>query len=225
MIKAILTDIEGTTTSLSFVKETLFPYARARLPEFISQHGHELPIRKILDETAIIAGIDKNETAGLCAQLIEWIDTDQKITPLKTLQGHIWEEGYRQQHYFGHIYDDAAACLKAWHTAGISLYVYSSGSVHAQALLFAHTRFGDLRPFFSGYFDTTTGQKQAVSSYQIIATAIQHPPEHILFLSDIQEELDAAASAGFKVCLLDRLSHTGLCNTPNSASDFYAIHL
>ncbi len=162
MIKAILTDIEGTTSSLSFVKDVLFPYARAHLATYVQQHQHEEAVKDILEASQQVVG----ETLALeaaIAQFIEWIDEDKKVTPLKALQGLIWEAGYDQGDFKGHVYDDAVQNLQRWHAQGLSLYVYSSGSVYAQKLLFAHTEVGDLTPLFSGYFDTTVGGKRETS--------------------------------------------------------------
>ncbi|MEW6330852.1 MAG: acireductone synthase [Pseudomonadota bacterium] len=203
MIKAILTDIEGTTSSLSFVKDVLFPYARERLAEFVHAHAAEPAVRRELQEVEKISGTNLND-AEIIAQLVRWIDEDKKITPLKSLQGMIWEDGYGKGAFKGHMYEDAVRHLKRWQQAGLRLYVFSSGSVQAQKLLFAHTAYGDLTPLFSGYFDTTTGNKREAGSYRRIAAAIGSPPGEILFLSDIKEELDAARAAGMEVAWLVR---------------------
>ena len=137
-------------------------------------------------------------------QLIRWIDEDKKITPLKSLQGMIWQNGYKKGDFKGHLYEDAVRHLKKWKQAGLQLYVFSSGSVQAQKLLFGHTAYGDLTPLFSGYFDTTLGSKRAAESYRKIAAAIGMAPADILFLSDIEEELDAAQVAGMRVRWLVR---------------------
>jgi enolase-phosphatase E1 len=158
------------------------------------------------------------------ACLIAWIDQDKKATPLKTLQGLVWEQGYRNGDFRGHVYPDAAECLRQWHAAGIRLFVYSSGSVQAQKLLFAHTEYGDLTPLFSGYFDTTTGHKREIESYRRIANLIELPPSRILFLSDIREELEAAETAGMEVMLVDRENVTGYSAFPR-APDFNQIRL
>ncbi|SMF95788.1 enolase-phosphatase E1 [Methylomagnum ishizawai] len=196
MIKAILTDIEGTTSSLSFVKDVLFPYARERLPGFVRAHGDDPEVVRLLDETSALGGFAP-ECERAIAQLLAWIAEDRKAPPLKALQGMIWAEGYRSGAFFGHVYEDAARKLKEWHAAGLALYVFSSGSVQAQQLLFAHTGYGDLTPLFSGYFDTRTGPKQAPDAYRAIARQIGLEPGAILFLSDIVAELDAARAAGF----------------------------
>jgi enolase-phosphatase E1 len=203
MIKAIVTDIEGTTSSLSFVKDILFPYARAHLADFVQNHANESAIKALLEETCEVIG-ERLDTGQIIAQLINWMNEDKKVTPLKSLQGLIWEEGYTRGDFSGHLYQDAAEQLKKWHDQGLALYIYSSGSVQAQKLLFAHTEFGDLTPLFSGYFDTHIGGKKEVSSYQHIAGYIGLPADQILFLSDISEELNAAKTAGFDTIQLIR---------------------
>lgn len=203
MIKAIITDIEGTTTSLAFVKDVLFPYARANLAVFVRSQQADLLVKKLLEDTANVVG-GRLDTEQAITQLLAWLDADQKITPLKSLQGLIWEAGYQQGAFHGHIYADAAAKLQAWHEQGLALYVYSSGSVQAQKLLYAHTAFGDLTPLFSGYFDTHIGGKRDSASYQAIAASVGLPAAELLFLSDIKEELDAAKAVGWQTVWLVR---------------------
>ncbi len=203
MIKAIVTDIEGTTSSLSFVKDVLFPYARERMGEFVRAHAQEPAVRRELDEARHLSGKKLNE-AETIGQLIRWIDEDKKITPLKSLQGMIWEDGYKNGAFKGHVYEDAVRHLKQWKDAGLRLYVFSSGSVQAQKLLFAHTDYGDLTPLFSGYFDTLIGNKREADAYRKIAAAIGAAPADILFLSDIGAELDAAKAAGMQTVWLVR---------------------
>lgn len=222
MIRAIVTDIEGTTSSLSFVKDVLFPYARARLPAFVAAHAKSQPVRAQLQAVAEAVGRPLSD-AEACAQLIQWIDEDRKITPLKALQGMIWEAGYRQGDFQGHVYEDAVRYLRHWKARGIALYVFSSGSVHAQKLLFAHTAYGDLTPLFSGYFDTTIGSKRETGAYRRIAQAIGAPPGEILFLSDIREELDAARSVGMQTCWLVRDGMPPADPPHPVATDFDAI--
>jgi enolase-phosphatase E1 len=180
MTRAILTDIEGTTSSLSFVHDTLFPYARARLPAYVAAHGGDL------------------------AQLLAWMDADAKVTELKDIQGRIWAEGYATGALTGHVYPDAVEALRRWHAEGLELAVFSSGSVAAQKLIFGHSDQGDLSPLFSGWFDTTTGPKREAMSYVLIADALGVAPMDMLFLSDIAEETDAARAAGMRALLIDR---------------------
>jgi len=203
MIKAIVTDIEGTTSSLSFVKDVLFPYARERMAEFVRAHAQEPAVRNELEEVRRLSGKNLDD-AKIIEQLIRWIEEDKKITPLKSLQGMIWEDGYKKSAFKGHMYEDAVRHLKEWKDAGIALYVFSSGSVQAQKLLFAHSDYGDLTPLFSGYFDTLIGNKREADAYRKIAEAVGAPPGDILFLSDIREELDAAKTAGMQTLWLVR---------------------
>ena len=200
--RAIVTDIEGTTSSLAFVHQVLFPYSRGRLAAFVSANPQEAApvfaaVRADVDDPAL-------DDAACLALLEQWHDADRKFGPLKHLQGHIWAQGYAQGALKGHVYADAVAGLQRWHARGIPLAVYSSGSVSAQKLLFGHTGFGDLTPLFSAYFDTAIGGKREAASYRRIAEALALPPGQILFLSDVAEELAAASEAGFAVTLLAR---------------------
>ncbi len=224
MIKAIITDIEGTTSSLSFVKEVLFPYARAHLAEFVRHHATNKDVKASLDEVRQLIN-QPLATEHCIEQLISWLDSDQKVTPLKALQGLIWEAGYQQGDFEGHIYADAAENLKTWHSQGLALYVYSSGSVHAQKLLFAHTDFGDLTPLFSGYFDTRIGGKQQPDSYQHIVEHIGLPAEQLLFLSDITAELNAAQLAGMATIQLVREGELDERATHKQVTNFDEINL
>lgn len=185
MIRAILTDIEGTTSAISFVTETLFPYARARLRDYVGAHPQE--------------------TEGVPVETLErWIDEDRKEPVLKAIQGRIWREGYERGELKGHIYPDAAHALRCWKEQGLRLFVYSSGSVEAQKLIFGHSEAGDLTPLFDDYFDLSTGSKLEPGSYQTIADRIGVEPKEILFLSDSALEIEAARTAGLHVQLIDR---------------------
>jgi enolase-phosphatase E1 len=203
LIRAILTDIEGTTSSIAFVKEVLFPYARDHIAEYIYKYSTTPDVRILLDEVCAEVGraLDDGE---IIDQLMRWIDEDRKVSPLKTLQGMLWQQGYQNGEISGHIYKDAVDKLKEWHARQIKLYVYSSGSVAAQKLLFGFSKYGDLTALFSGYFDTRTGQKREPSSYKAIAETLNMPASDILFLSDTAEELDAARSAGMLTLQLVR---------------------
>lgn len=223
-MRAIVTDIEGTTSALSFVKDVLFPYARRQLAKFVAEHGSEPQVRALLDAAKAEAGGELNDTE-IVQQLERWIDEDRKITPLKSLQGLIWEAGYRQGDFKGHIYPDAAQQLRAWHSQGIKLYVYSSGSVYAQKLLFGYSEAGDLTALFSGYYDTHIGAKQAVASYQAIVQDIQLPANDILFLSDVVAELDAARSSGMQTVQLVRDGALDATASHPQVKDFNAIRL
>lgn len=222
MIQAIVTDIEGTTSSLSFVKDVLFPYARAHLADFVRQHQQDETVKSLLDDVKAMVSTDL-DLEQMIAQLIAWIDADQKITPLKSLQGLIWDAGYRHGDFKGHIYADAAQCLQQWHQQGLKLYVYSSGSVQAQNLLFAFSEAGDLTPLFSGYFDTHIGGKREAASYQRIAEQIALDAKNILFLSDIVEELDAARQAGLDTRWLLRDQAIPAATSHAAVADFNSI--
>lgn len=203
-IKAVLTDIEGTTSSISFVKDVLFPYAYQNLPDFIFDHVGEKTVDEILNAVREEEINPDLTTKEIIEVLLRYIDEDRKITCLKTLQGMIWAQGYEDGVLKGDIYEDAVAGLKRWKKMGLNLYIYSSGSVAAQRLLFANTPAGDLTPMFSGYFDTTTGGKKDSKSYEVIANAMGLDPEEVLFLSDSTEEIVAASDAGMRVVILDR---------------------
>lgn len=202
-LPAILTDIEGTTSSIAFVKDVLFPYARRALPAFVAARGQDPEVRRWLDQVAL-------ENGGLCsdAMIVEvlqgWIDSDRKHTALKALQGLMWAAGYAAGDYRAHFYADAADSLRRWFERGHPIHVYSSGSVPAQQLFFGYSECGDLRPLVSGWYDTEIGGKREVASYTRIAERIGLPPADILFLSDVVEELDAARAAGLRTALLDR---------------------
>jgi enolase-phosphatase E1 len=224
MVRAVVTDIEGTTSSLSFVKDVLFPYARTHLAGFVAAHGREPAVRALLDDANREAGGGLDD-AGVVAQLVRWIDEDRKLTPLKSLQGLIWEAGYRNGDFKGHIYADAAVQLRAWHARGLRLYVYSSGSVYAQKLLFAHSEAGDLTPLFSGYYDTHIGGKRDADAYRAIVADIGLPAGEILFLSDIVEELDAARVAGMQTIQLVRDGDPDPRARHRQVRDFDAIML
>jgi enolase-phosphatase E1 len=196
VIRAIVTDIEGTTSSISFVKDVLFPYAHKRLPAYVETHGDTPEAQHWLHEAAKEAGIVEASRQEVIELLLGWIDEDRKSTALKALQGMIWKDGYESRDFRAHMYPEVSAKLHAWRADGLHLYVYSSGSVPAQKLFFRYSEAGDLTPLFSGYFDTETGPKREKNAYEKIAAAIDEQPGHILFLSDIVEELDAAKAAG-----------------------------
>ncbi len=219
---AILTDIEGTTTSISFVYDTLFPYAKEHVRDYLLAHHHEPNVAQLIQEVAQIAEIPHEDLSAVTQTLLTWMQQDKKITPLKTLQGMLWKEGFEEGCLQGHVYRDAFEELEQWHQQGIALYVFSSGSVSAQKLLFGYTPYGDLTPYFSGYFDTKVGGKKESSSYCNIAEYLALAPEQILFLSDVVEELDAAATAGMQTCLIVR-EGTARSSAHPSAVDFHKV--
>jgi len=194
-VRVILLDIEGTTTPVRFVKETLFPYARARLAQWITEHADEPETRAACEALALhrIA-----EDADIAATACRLADADQKVTSLKTLQGLVWDAGYRDGSMIAPLYPDVAPALARWHADGVRLAIFSSGSVHAQKLLFAHTEAGDLTSVLSDYFDTTIGAKRDAASYAAIAARLGVSPIEVLFLSDILLELAAARTAGMQ---------------------------
>lgn len=204
VIKAIVTDIEGTTTSISFVADVLFPYARERIAQFIVDHAQ---IPEVAAEIAAVRSEIHDSGASLekvGQVLVGWIDQDKKITPLKSLQGMIWRAGYEDGSLKGHLYPEVAQRLRDWKAAGVQLNVYSSGSEAAQKLLFGYSEAGDLTGLFSHFFDTRIGGKREAASYEAIKRTLQLPGEQILFLSDIVQELDAAEQAGIRTIALDR---------------------
>ena len=217
-IQAIITDIEGTTSSISFVKDILFPYAQKHLSSFIEQHKDTAEVRMHLNAVAETCNIQAQDTKQITQQLLNWIKDDVKATPLKNLQGMIWKKGYKNGDYKAHMYPDAADLLKEWHHQALPLYVYSSGSVLAQKLFFSYSSAGDLLPLFSGHFDTNTGPKQEVQSYLNIQKELNINAESLLFLSDISQELDAARQAGFQTCHVIRDKEIEKQNIVNSDS-------
>jgi len=217
---AVLTDIEGTTTDIAFVHSVLFPYSRERIADFVRAHAGDPEVAAALAEVRALENSPELPLDGIVALLRAWIDEDRKAKPLKTLQGLIWRRGYEEGVLKAHVYADAAAGLRRWHESGIPLYVYSSGSVAAQKLLFAHTDEGDLTPLFSGYFDTALGPKLEPESYRKIATAIARSARAILFLSDHAGELDAAAKAGLRVVRIER---TRAPDAPPAIEDGMAV--
>ncbi len=224
--RAAVVDVEGTTSTIAFVHDVLFPYADAHLDEYVRAYRTEPEVASAMREAADMAGEQPDaDDATVLAHLHRWIADDRKVTPLKALQGRIWAEGYGRGDLHGHVYADAAAALRRWHAAGVRLYVYSSGSIAAQRTLFAHSVAGDLSSLFSGNFDTTIGPKREVASYRAITAAIDLPAPDIVFLSDVDAELDAAQTAGMQTVRLLRAADTspGATTTHPSATSFAEI--
>jgi enolase-phosphatase E1 len=206
-IKYILSDIEGTTSSISFVVDELFPYFR--------EHIQELPkmamVSEVKESFAQVISLVKEEegksittTEEVIAYLDQWSREDRKVTPLKTLQGFVWKKAYEEGDIKGHVYDDVPTCFNKWRANGLKIGIFSSGSIHAQKLLFQYSCFGDLSKHLSNYFDTKTGAKRDAATYKLIAEILDLQPNQILFLSDIQEELMAADEIGFQTIQLVR---------------------
>lgn len=204
MIRAIVTDIEGTTSDIRFVHNVLFPYARERLAAFVNAQQSVDPVKSILDNLREEIAQPLATVDELTQTLFAFMDEDRKSTALKALQGLIWRDGYVNGDFTGHLYPDVLPTLEKWKSQGIELYVYSSGSVAAQKLLFGYSDEGDITHLFSGYFDTHVGAKRDVQSYQNIAEQLGQSAGQILFLSDIHQELDAAEQAGFRTVQLIR---------------------
>lgn len=226
MIRFILTDIEGTTTSINFVHKVLFPYAKKHLREYIKQSADDAEVKAsleevrqtIFDETHIWADQEK------CIAVLEkWIDDDRKHPALKKLQGFIWRDGYETGKFTGHIYEDVPDVLQLWKASGFELGVYSSGSVEAQQLLFRHSDFGDLTPYFTAFFDTQVGHKRESDSYKYITSQLPFLANEILFLSDVEEELDAAKISGMETIQLVR-EGTEPSERHETASSFTAVN-
>lgn len=226
--RAVLVDIEGTTSTIAFVHEVLFPYADEHLDAYVTAHRTEPVVAQAIAEAARLADEEPDvDDATVLAHLHRWIAEDRKATPLKTLQGLIWADGYTHTGLRGHVYPDAAAGLRRWHDDGLRLYVYSSGSIEAQKVLFAHSDQGDLSALFSGNFDTTTGPKREPASYATIAQAIDLAPADILFLSDVDAELDAARVTGMQTVRLLRAADTppGATTTHQHVESFDELEL
>jgi enolase-phosphatase E1 len=213
--RAILLDIEGTTTPIAFVHEILFPYARRALRRHLEQHRTSPEYEGLFDDLRHDHNADERGGAAVpswndapavrlesVASYVEWLmDRDRKSTPLKTLQGKIWEEGYRAGELVGEVFSDVPGALQRWRGGGVQIGIFSSGSVLAQQLLFRHSSAGDLTPFLQWHFDTTIGGKADPESYRRIATAMAMPPDGVLFISDVIRELDAARTAGMRTLL------------------------
>jgi len=191
--KVILLDIEGTTTSIAYVADVLFPYARERIPAWVPIHREEI--------ASVLANMPPGDPV---ATLLGWMDVDAKETALKHIQGRIWREGYEAGELRGHVYPDTPLALERWTNAEIRVCIYSSGSVEAQKLIFGHSEAGDLTRYLSGYFDTTSGPKREATSYAAIAGQLKLDPSDILFVSDVSAETDAAKAAGLAALLIDR---------------------
>ena len=214
-IRGMLFDIEGTTSSISFVYDVMFPFVRRELPGYLAAHWHDAQCLAARDKIASEAGQtsfsdwtktenahdESSQQALLSAEVLRLMDADIKSTGLKQLQGLIWDQGFHSGELRAHVYDDVPPALLAWRERGLDLRIYSSGSIQAQQLFFGHTVAGNLLPLFSGHYDTTTGPKREASSYAQIASAFALPAAQIMFVSDVVAELDAAKAAGMQTAL------------------------
>lgn len=228
--RGILLDIEGTTTPIAFVHDVLFSYARAHARGFLARNLDSEEVRAdvalLREEHARDVSEQRNPPLSgseieSMAAYIDWlIAQDRKSTGLKSLQGKIWRQGYRDGSLKSQVYTDVAPAFERWHAAGLSINIFSSGSVLAQQLLFAHTEAGDLTRFIDNYFDTNVGKKGEADSYRRIASELGLAPNEIMFISDVTTELEAATEAGMKTLLSLRPG-----NPPQSAAERYrSIH-
>jgi enolase-phosphatase E1 len=218
-VEFILLDIEGTTTPVDFVYRTLFGYARRNLKLFLESNQNEPEVRRCLDELKFQNTIDEQDghmpprwgfdtteaAIASAAQYALWLmDRDSKIGPLKTLQGLIWNEGYRAGLLKGEVFADVPRAFDRWRRQGKKIAIYSSGSELAQRHLFGSTKFGDLSLYISAFFDVRVGAKTNIESYKRIASSSACPEDRFLFLSDLIAELEAARSAGMQTALIVR---------------------
>lgn len=221
-MRHLLLDIEGTTTSISFVYDVLFPYAAKRLPTFISERWSDPAVVAASALVLADAMIEDQQISPLetvIAVLRRQMAGDVKAKGLKTLQGLVWQEGYESGAVQGHLYPDVPLALARWKAAGVPVAIYSSGSILAQQLLFRHSIAGDLTPLLAGHYDTTSGPKREATSYRAISTAWQVKPHDILFATDQPAEAEAAHAAGCTAVILMRPG-----NAPLPANLPYAVH-
>ncbi len=197
-VDAVVLDIEGTTSATGFVVDVLYPYSRSRFAALLAERAEDPVVARAIAQVRELTDSPDADAAQIEKTLNTWLDEDRKATPLKTLQGIIWSEGFARGDLVSHFYDDVVPALRAWHLAALRLYVYSSGSVAAQRAWFTSSPEGDLLPLVSGLYDTeNAGPKQEPESYRRIAEATGVEPSRLLFLSDRPGELDAAVAAGW----------------------------
>lgn len=253
--KAVVLDIEGTVISISFVKDTLFPYARKNLQNYLKSHWNEPELVKVVDDLRALAEQDAKDSQwegvpripptshgdGHCtmadalqksieANVLWQMDRDRKTAPLKALQGLIWLQGYKDSELVAPLYEDVVPALEKWKASGKSLYIYSSGSIQAQKLLFSHTTSGNVCHLLDGYFDiTTAGSKAQPTSYVKICKSIGLPPGEVLFLTDVLAEAQAAAASGMQARLVVRPGNVPLTDddkiTFKYVTSFSELHL
>jgi len=206
-LEVILLDIEGTTTDVDFVHRVLFPHSSEHLAKWVVEHADDEQVLQCIDQVRLVEKADGSPSlsdADVGDVLRRWIAEDRKHPALKRLQGFVWRAGYESGAFRGHLYPEVPGCLRAWRDAGLKLAIYSSGSIEAQQLLFRHSTAGDLTPLLSHHFDATIGPKRESLSYARIARELRAAPERILFLSDVEAELDAAQASGFETVQLVR---------------------
>jgi enolase-phosphatase E1 len=203
--RGVLLDIEGTTSSISFVYDRMFPLVRRDVDAFLEAHWDAPEVVAAREQLAKDAERHvPSDRTWVSAEATRLMDADAKTTGLKQLQGLIWKSAFESGELEAHLFDDVPPALRSWREAGVDLRIYSSGSIAAQKLFFGHTIAGDLLPLFSGFYDTTTGPKRESGSYASIATDWQLPPMSIVFASDTPAELDAARAAGMPTVLVNR---------------------
>ncbi|XP_067134982.1 enolase-phosphatase E1 [Centruroides vittatus] len=251
-INVCLLDIEGTTTSISFVKNTLFPYARSAICNYLKQFWGNSELMETIEALKKQVNEDKQKgikeiveiedlpespseedinavQKSIVNNIMLQMDYDRKTTALKQLQGQMWRIGYKNGEIKSHVYEDVPSCLESWKKEGKQIYIYSSGSVEAQKLLFQYSNYGNLLQFIDGHFDTNTGQKFDHHSYVKIAEYIGVAPENILFLTDVTKEADAALKAKMQVAILLREGNAPLSNEElsrfNCISSFHQLQL
>ena len=225
-MKAVLTDIEGTTTPISFAHDILFPLSYRRIEEFVRCNTHLL--RPEMESVKREIGKPPQEItlSEVIATLKTWIEQDKKETTLKTIQGKIWKENFLSGALKGQIYRDVLGAFEKWQRSGILIAIFSSGSIEAQQLIFRYSELGDLTKYIAAFFDTTTGPKRESQSYAAIAQKLQSQPADVLFLSDVVPELDAARAAGMKTTLLLREGAVaGAENSHPTAKNFTEISI
>lgn len=228
-IRAIICDIEGTTSSITFVHKVLFPLALEKVDSYLQAHAADKDVAEQLENLwqrmASAAATPTERFAALSEQLKTYIRNDVKDTTLKWVQGKIWKEAFEAGSVKGHVYPEVPDFFKRWKEAGLTLFIYSSGSVEAQQQMFSYSEAGDLTVFLSGYFDTTTGMKREAGSYEKISAATGFAASEMLFLSDIVEELTAAQAVGMQTCLLLREGAQAKTDyTGAKAADFSEVH-
>ena len=222
VVRGVLLDIEGTTSSIRFVYDQMFPFVRGNLNTYLDQHWGEDDLCKAAALIADEAGNDIGKPVdreALSAEVLRLMDSDVKSTGLKQLQGLIWRSGFHSGELRAHVYEDVPEALRRWHDAGIDIRIYSSGSIEAQHLFFGHSIAGNLLPYFSGHYDTTSGGKKEAASYKKIVEAFALPPAEVMFVSDVVAELDAATTAGMQTRLSMRPG-----NPPQEAGSHVVIH-